>query len=88
MNDPLWVPFGPARSRMVDKLIGLKAEYPEFVINSQKQLELMKGNWGGTGTTPIECPSWAILSLDHLGRIKRAMLYRERRYQERIEANL
>jgi hypothetical protein len=70
MNDPLWVPFGPERSRMVDKLIELKDKYPEFVINGQKQLELMKGNWGGSGTTPIECPSWAILSLDHLGRTK------------------
>ena len=70
MNDPLWLPFGPERSRIVDKLIELKGKYPDFVINSQKQLELMRGNWGGTGTTPVECPSWAILSLDHLGRIK------------------
>jgi hypothetical protein len=30
----------------------------------------MKGNWGGTGTTPVDCPSWAILSLDHMGRTK------------------
>ena len=32
----------------------------------------MKGNWGGggRGTTPVDCPSWAILSLDHMGRIK------------------
>jgi len=30
----------------------------------------MKGNWGGKGTTPIQCPSWAILSLDHMGRVK------------------
>jgi len=70
MNDPLWLPFGLERSRIVDKLIELKSKYPDFVINSQKQLELMRGNWGGTGTTPVECPSWAILSLDHLGRIK------------------
>src|ERR671918_662234 len=70
MNDPLWVPFGPERTRMVDKLIELRDRYPNFVINSQKQLELMKGNWGGTGTIPVECPSWAILSLDHLGRVK------------------
>jgi Fe-coproporphyrin III synthase len=31
----------------------------------------MKGNWGGIGTTPIQCPSWAILSLDHMGREKK-----------------
>ena len=30
----------------------------------------MKGNWGGIGTTPVQCPTWAILSLDHMGRIK------------------
>jgi Fe-coproporphyrin III synthase len=30
----------------------------------------MKGNWGGKGTTPIRGPSWAILSLDHMGRVK------------------
>ena len=30
----------------------------------------MKGNWGGKGTSPIQCPSWAILSLDHMGRVK------------------
>ena len=70
MNDPLWLPFGPERSHIVDRLIKLKEKYPDFVINSQKQLKLMKGNWGGTGTTPIECPSWGILSLDHLGRTK------------------
>src|SRR5438093_13643740 len=22
------------------------------------------------GTTPVQCPSWAILSLDHMGRVK------------------
>ena len=30
----------------------------------------MKGNWGGVETTPVQCPSWAILSLDHMGRVK------------------
>jgi Fe-coproporphyrin III synthase len=41
-----------------------------FVVNGVKQLLLMKGNWGGIGTTPVQCPSWAILSLDHMGRVK------------------
>jgi Fe-coproporphyrin III synthase len=40
------------------------------VINSEKQLSLMRGNWGGTGTIPVQCPPWAILSLDHIGRTK------------------
>jgi Fe-coproporphyrin III synthase len=47
----------------------LKKKYPNFVVNGVKQLSLMKGNWGGIGTTPVQCPSWAILSLDHMGRV-------------------
>jgi Fe-coproporphyrin III synthase len=69
-NDPLWMPFGDKRTQVVDSLISLRKKYPHFVINGEKQLSLMKGNWGGIGTTPIQCPSWAILSLDHMGRIK------------------
>jgi Fe-coproporphyrin III synthase len=69
-EDPLWVPFGEKRSKIVDNIIELRRKYPNFVINGEKQLSLMKGNWGGVGTTPIQCPSWAILSLDHMGRIK------------------
>jgi hypothetical protein len=30
----------------------------------------MRGNWGGTGTIPVQCPPWAMLSLDHIGRTK------------------
>jgi len=30
----------------------------------------MKGNWRGIKTTPLQCPSWAILSLEHMKRIK------------------
>ena len=69
-GDPLWLPFGENRSKVVDKLIALKEKYPDFVINGVKQLSLMKGNWGGVGTTPVQCPSWAIISLDHMGRVK------------------
>jgi Fe-coproporphyrin III synthase len=69
-EDPLWLPFGDIRNQVVDKLIELRKSYPSFVINGEKQLSLMKGNWGGRGTTPVDCPSWAILSLDHMGRIK------------------
>jgi hypothetical protein len=69
-GDPLFMPFGELRSSVVDKIIALKAKYPDFVINSPKQVSLMKGNWGGVGTTPVQCPSWAILSLDHMGRVK------------------
>jgi hypothetical protein len=64
------MPFGEKRNGVVDKLIRLRKNYPNFVINDEKQLSLMKGNWGGVGTTPVNCPSWAILSLDHMGRVK------------------
>ena len=56
-GDPLWMPFGNKRSKVVDNLISLRKKYPDFVINGEKQLSLMKGNWGGIGTTPIQCPS-------------------------------
>ena len=48
----------------------MKKKYPDNIVNPIKQLLLMKGNWGGIGTTPVDRPSWAILSLDHMGRIK------------------
>jgi MoaA/NifB/PqqE/SkfB family radical SAM enzyme len=70
-GDPLWLPFGQERNKVVDELIALRKKYPDFIINNKKQLLLMKGNWGGIGTTPIQCPSWAILSLDHMGREKK-----------------
>jgi Fe-coproporphyrin III synthase len=69
-GDPLWLEFGKLRNEVVDKLVDLRRKHPDFVINSEKQLSLMRGNWGGKGTTPIQCPSWAILSLDHMGRVK------------------
>jgi MoaA/NifB/PqqE/SkfB family radical SAM enzyme len=69
-GDSLMLPFGELRTNVVDKLIEMKKKYPDFIINPVKQLSLMKGNWGGIGTTPVHCPSWAILSLDHMGRVK------------------
>lgn len=69
-GDPLTFPFGEARNKVVDKIIEMKKKYPQYIINSEKQISLMKGNWGGVGTTPVQCPSWAILSLDHMGRVK------------------
>ena len=69
-DDSLWLPFGDKRDKVVDNLADLKKRFPKFVVNGERQLSLMRGNWGGTGTTPVQCPSWAILSLDHLGRVK------------------
>ncbi|HET6716624.1 MAG TPA: radical SAM protein [Nitrososphaeraceae archaeon] len=69
-DDSLWLPFGDKRDKVVDNLVGLRKRFPKIVVNGEKQLSLMRGNWGGTGTRPVQCPSWAILSLDHLGRVK------------------
>ena len=71
-GDPLWLPFGPERTKVVDDLIALKDQYDDdYIINPKSQLELMKKNWGGKGTTHVYCPTWAILSVDHMGREKR-----------------
>ncbi|TLX82796.1 MAG: radical SAM protein [Thaumarchaeota archaeon] len=71
-NDPLWFPFGPERTKVVDDIIDMKDKYDDdYIINPTYQLELMKRNWGGKGTIPIDCPTWAILSVDHMGREKR-----------------
>ncbi len=71
-GDLLWLPFGPERSRLVDDIIQMRDMYDEgYVINPKKQLELMKKNWGGKGTTPIDCPTWTIIAIDHMGREKR-----------------
>lgn len=69
-GDPLAVPFGEKRNKIVDHLIELKKKYDNFVINSVKQLEIMKEKWGGVDTTPIKCPTYAILAVDHMGRVK------------------
>lgn len=70
-DDPLWLPFGKERNRLVDELIEMRQNgYKDYLSNPQNQLELMKGSWGGKGTTPIDCPTWAIVSVDHMGREK------------------
>lgn len=68
-GDPLWLEYGELRNNIVDEPLLLRRKFPSFVINSEKQLSLMKGNWEVTGTTPVQCPSWAILSLDHKERV-------------------
>ena len=71
-GDPLWLPFGPERTKVVDNIISMQDKYDDqYIINPKSQLELMKKNWGGKGTTPIDCPTWAILSVDHMGREKK-----------------
>jgi len=41
------LPFGDKRDKIIDNLIDLRKLYPKFVVNGEKQLSLMKGNWGG-----------------------------------------
>lgn len=71
-GDPLWLPFGEKRTKVVDDIISMRENsYKDYIINPTSQLELMKRSWGGKGTTPIDCPTWAIISLDHMGRAKK-----------------
>lgn len=70
-GDPLWLPFGPERDSVIDKIISMqKNGYKDYIANPRKHLELLKRSWGGKGNTPIDCPTWGIISLDHRGREK------------------
>ena len=70
-GDPLWMPFGKERTKIIDEIIEMKKnEFKDYIINPVSQLELMKSSWGGKGTTPVDCPTWAIISVDHMGREK------------------
>lgn len=69
-GDPLWLPFGEKRDWVVNKLIELRKKYPDFIANPEKQLQMFKKSWGGKGTTPVNCPTWAVIALDHMGRRK------------------
>lgn len=70
-GDPLWLPFGKERDRVVDYLLERQRDdLKNYIVNPRHQLELMKTSWGGKGTTPIDCPTWAIISVDHKGRVK------------------
>jgi len=64
-DDRLWIPYGRARDKIVDRIKALKGEYPGLLLNTDMQLENLKGNsWVG------KCPSWSILSLDGEGKRK------------------
>lgn len=70
-NDPLWLPFGSERDSVIDGLLDMKAgRYGDYIVNPREQLEIMRTSWGGRGTTPVDCPTWAIMSVDHMGREK------------------
>jgi MoaA/NifB/PqqE/SkfB family radical SAM enzyme len=64
-DDRLWVPYGRARDNIVGRIRALKKEYPGFFLNTDMQLENLRGNaW------TKDCPSWAFLPLDSTGRRK------------------
>ncbi len=46
------------------------SDLKDYIINPKDQLEVMKKNWRGKETTPIDYPIWAILSVEHMGRKK------------------
>jgi hypothetical protein len=72
MEDNLWLPFGEERNLLIDKIVQLRDEFPGFILNNEKQLDMLRGNWANAkGTLSGECPTWAILALDHLGRVKK-----------------
>ena len=78
-GDPLWLLFGKERDKIIDELLDLKSnEYKEYIVNPKHQLEIMKTRWGGKGTNPINCPTWAILSVDHKREEKHVLYWKFR----------
>ncbi|ABK77915.1 Fe-S oxidoreductase [Cenarchaeum symbiosum A] len=70
-DDPLWLPFGKERDAVIDEILDMRSgEYSDYIVNPVHQLNTMRRSWGGKGTTPVDCPTWAMLSVDHLGREK------------------
>ena len=71
-GDPLWLPFGKERDKVIDELLDLKSnEYKEYIVNPKHRLEIMKTRWGEKGTNPIDWSTWEILSVNHKGEEKR-----------------
>jgi MoaA/NifB/PqqE/SkfB family radical SAM enzyme len=64
-NDKLWLPYGKVRDNVVDKLLKIKEDYPDFIANTSKQLNLFRnGKW------TANCPKWFFINLDSNGKIK------------------
>jgi len=72
-NDRLWIPYGSLRDRVIDKIKKIKKRYPNFIVNAEKQLEIFRSSeW------TKNCPSFAFLSFDSMGRIKKPCILGER----------
>ena len=86
-DDPLWMPFGYTRSEVVEKIIGLRKKYSDFVINGEKQPTLMKGNWGGVRHYTSSMSIMGYTFTGSYGKDKATLLYRKCR-QQRVKTNL
>ena len=70
-GDPLWLPFGRERNEAINYILERQSgDLKDYIVNPKHNLEIMRASWGGKGTTPIDCPTWAIISVDHRGREK------------------
>jgi len=65
-RDPLWIPFGPKRDAAIEKIGRMKEKYPGFFLNTDRQLENLR-----SGAWTKKCPSWAFISLDSSGKVKK-----------------
>lgn len=71
-DDPLWIPYGTLRDKIIGKIKKIKKRYPYFIVNTEKQLEIFRSSeW------TKNCPSFAFLSFDSMGKIKKPCILGE-----------
>jgi MoaA/NifB/PqqE/SkfB family radical SAM enzyme len=68
-DDGLWLPYGKLRNRTIDKLLEIKENYPNFIANTSKQLDLFRDSKWTVG-----CPNWFFVNLDSSGRTKQSCI--------------
>jgi len=66
-DDKLWLPYGRLRNNTIDKLLKIKENYPDFIANTSKQLDLFRDEKWTAG-----CPHWFFVNLDSSGRTKQS----------------
>lgn len=66
-DDELWLPYGNLRNQTIDKLLRIKENYPDFIANTSKQLDLFRG-----GKWTAKCPDWFFINLDSSARKKQS----------------
>ena len=55
-NDPLWLEYGETRNKVIDKIIELHKKYPDFIMNTDEQLQLMKEPGAASKPPPLIAP--------------------------------